>query len=444
MYLSLTKLKLMQSPFLQSHITQLRPSATLAINERSAELIKAGRTVYRLGFGQSPFPVPEPVVAALQKAAHIKDYLPVQGLPLLRKAVALFNRFGLKIDSHEDRILIGPGSKELIFQAQLALDADLLLPSPSWVSYEPQAELARQKVYWLQTTEAGGWKISARILQKACLIEPDRHKMLILNYPNNPVGNTYTTEELEQIAVVARQHQLIIIADEIYGEVHHQGQHVSIAQYYPEGTIISSGLSKWCGAGGWRLGTLSFPEELAWLLAAMRVIASETFTSVSAPIQYAAVAAYAGGPVIEDYLRHSRLILGRIAQYVHSVLTGLAISCPPAEGGFYLFPNFKHYRSNLAAHGITTSIAMCEFFLQEWGIALLPGQAFGRPPEELTARLSFVDFDGSAALHALRMGKGTDANSQWLSTYCPRIVAAMAALQQGLTTISECSPPRRN
>src|SRR5690606_12101120 len=108
---------------------------------------------------------------------------------------------------------------------------------------------------------------------------------------SNPHGYTYCNEELKAIAAVAREYRMLVLADEIYGEVHFLGKHTSIAQYYPEGTIVSSGLSKWCGAGGWRLGTFAFPAQLQWLKNAMATAASETYTSTSAPIQYAAVKA---------------------------------------------------------------------------------------------------------------------------------------------------------
>lgn len=418
----------MTSHRLSANIERLRPSATLAVNERSAQLQAEGKTVYRLGFGQSPFPVPSPVVDALRKAAQVKDYLPVQGLSILRQAVALFNRRTLGLSFSKGQILIGPGSKELIYHVQMALDADLLLPSPSWVSYEPQAELAHQKVKWLETGEGTGWRLSASVLNKACQDDPDRPKLLILNYPNNPTGTTYSVEELNDLADVCRKQNVIVVADEIYGEVHHIGKHHSLAQYYPEGTIVSSGLSKWCGAGGWRLGTMSFPKELDWLLKAMRVIASETFTSVSAPIQYAAVAAYAGGPHIAQYVDHSRRILGAIGQYVYRQLQALSITCPKPEGGFYLFPNFEKYRSFFATQGVTTSLQLCEWLLNNTGVALLPGSAFGRPEEEFTARLSFVDFDGGRTLEELNNNPNKALTDEWVAEYCPRIVAAMQAL----------------
>ncbi len=134
-------------------VQNLKPSATLLINERSKALAKEGHKIYRLGFGQSPFPVPQEVVAELRKHAHEKDYLPVKGLMALREAVAQFNQRTLGINCTAENIMIGPGSKELLLGLQMACDADLILPSPSWVSYEPQAHIVEKKVILVETVE---------------------------------------------------------------------------------------------------------------------------------------------------------------------------------------------------------------------------------------------------------------------------------------------------
>jgi len=172
---------------------------------------------------------------------------------------------------------------------------------------------------------------------------------MILNYPSNPTGSSLKPDQLKALARVARKHKILIISDEIYGDVHHTGQHESIAKYYSEGTIVSSGLSKWCGAGGWRLGTFVFPKNLRWLLDKMTVVASETFTTTSAPIQYAAVKAYQGGTPIEEYLTNSRVILKRVAEASSQLLQKHNILHPPPLGGFYLMPNFAHHRQKLNA-----------------------------------------------------------------------------------------------
>ncbi|MGK0363213.1 MAG: aspartate aminotransferase [Saprospiraceae bacterium] len=418
---------------LHNKIKNLRPSATLAINERSATLSAENRKVYRLGFGQSPFPVPKEVTEALQAHAHEKSYLPVKGLSTLREAVANFYCRNYKMSCTRDDVLIGPGSKELILNLQIALNADLLLPSPSWVSYEPQAQLVDKKVHWLATKIEEGYLLKADTLERFCKKNPDTHKILLLNYPNNPVGNTYPVADLRAIANVAKKYDILILADEIYGEVHHQGAHQSIAQYYPTGTIISSGLSKWCGAGGWRLGTFLFPENLRYILEAMAAIASETFTSVSSPIQYAAVTAFEGSEEIDRYLQDSRRILQAVGNYTFQELSSINIEMPATEGGFYLFPDFQNYTDFFAKKNIYTSVEMCEALLTELGVALLPGTAFGHAPEKFTARLSFVDFNGQRLLELLKQNEKIELDEKFIKTHCPNITTAIKRITNWLS-----------
>lgn len=419
---------------LDNKVQQLKPSATLLINEHSQKLIRAGKEVFKLGFGQSPFPVPDEIVLKLQQHAAVKDYLPVKGLPSLRQAVANHLSLHNNCSYKADQIIIGPGSKELIYNAQLALDANLLLPNPSWVSYAPQAQLVGRETIWLETYQKDNWCLNPEILSKACDANPKQAKILILNYPNNPTGTTYSKKQLQALAEVARNKQLLIIADEIYGLCHHEGRHCSIAEFYPEGTIISTGLSKWCGAGGWRLGVFAIPKPFSWLLEAMATIASETFTSVSAPIQYAAVKAYEGSATIDTYLQNSRAILKAVAIYVQAALTKMNIQAPPAEGGFYLFPNFEAHRKKLEAKGIQDSTQLCETLLTETGVALLPGIAFGRPATEFTTRLSFVDFDGAQTLKVVESNICHPSDPSFINDYCPNIVKAMHGLSNWLSS----------
>ncbi|MAT53320.1 MAG: aspartate aminotransferase [Saprospirales bacterium] len=387
---------------LNLNVRGLQPSATLRINERSAELARQGKSVYRLGFGQSPFPVPEPVVHALRDNAHQKDYLPVKGLRELREAVAKFHNRHTGSQYTAEDVLIGPGSKELMFLLQLVYYGDLVIPRPSWVSYAPQARIAARQVHWVPTKEEENWLMTPAQLEKLCAKDPTHPRLLILNYPANPTGATYSEDDLKAMAEVLEKYGVVVLSDEIYGEVHHDGTHKSIASYYPEGTIISSGLSKWCGAGGWRLGTFAFPESMRWLLNAMAVAASETFTSTSTPVQYAAVRAFQNGPDLEEYLQLSRMALKVVGQAVSDLLDDNNISHPAPQGGFYVFPNFEAYRGALADRNILTSEELCENLLNETGVALLPASDFGFPEEFLGARLSYVDFDGGAALEYIR------------------------------------------
>jgi aspartate aminotransferase len=386
---------------INQHIADLSISETLAINEKSKKLIEEGKRIFRFGLGQSPFPVPDIVVDALKLYAPQKDYLDVKGLLQLRVAVADFHRKKDLVHFSPDNIMIGPGSKELLFLAQLAFDGDILITSPSWVSYLPQAKILGKEIKVIHADYKHNWCIQPEDLELACL-ENSMSKILILNYPGNPDGMTYSEEQLKALAVVAKKHKLIILSDEIYGQIHHQGSHISIARFYPEGTIISSGLSKWCGAGGWRLGTFSFPKTLDWLMNAMTVVASETFTSVSAPIQFAAITAFRGDALIEDYLWHVRRILSQLGNKCAQIFKDAGINVHYPLGGFYLFPDFTPLLNDLKRKKIDSPKSLCERLLDETGVAVLPGYAFNRPEDEFTIRMAYVDFDGAKALSASR------------------------------------------
>jgi len=183
-----------QSPDTQLNldVRGLPPSATVAIEERSELLRRAGRRVFKLGLGQSPFPVPEPVVDALRQNAHRKSYLPVRGLPELREAVARHHRHTFGIGASADDVLVGPGSKELMFLLQLVYYGDLVVPSPAWVSYAPQARILGRHVHTVQTSLADGWRLTPQALDSLCRSDPGRPRIIVLNYPSNPTGTTYT------------------------------------------------------------------------------------------------------------------------------------------------------------------------------------------------------------------------------------------------------------
>ncbi len=391
---------------LNLNVRGLGASATLAINERCDELRLQGRTVYKLGLGQSPFPVPAPVVEALQANAFQKNYLPVKGLAELRTAVAAYHCRRQEMECIPDNVLIGPGSKELMFLLQLVYYGDLVIPTPTWVSYAPQAHIIGRHVRWLRTESADKWRLTPNELEKLCLDDPGRPRIVILNYPANPTGGTYERNELKALAKVARRFGVILLSDEIYGELHHDGRHVSIARYYPEGTIISGGLSKWCGAGGWRLGTFTFPSGLRWLQDAMANVASETYSSTSAPIQYAAVRAFSGGAEIEVYLHRSRQILKALGCRLSARLKQAGINVNTPRGAFYLFPDFCPGEERLRRRGIASSSQLCEALLEDTGVAILPGSNFGRPDDELTARIAYVNFDGARALAMAQLAGG--------------------------------------
>ena len=412
---------------LNMNVRGLGQSATLAINDLSRKRQREGKDVFRLGLGQSPFPVPAPVVAALRDHAHEKDYLPSRGLRELQGAVADFHRRLDGVEISPQNVLIGPGSKELMFLLQLVYYGELMVPTPCWVSYTPQARIIGRQISLIHTKFEDRWRITAEQLRRHCEGERDdfRPRILLLNYPGNPEGCTYEAAMLQEIAEVAREFQLLLLSDEIYGQLHHQGQHISVARYYPEGTIISSGLSKWCGAGGWRLGTFAFPNEFDWLADAIAAVASETFTSVSAPIQYAAVRAFKGGSAIERYLWHSRRILASLGNRIVGILKPAYIQVHDPAGGFYLFLDFSLLKDKFASRGIHDSTALCDRLLEDTGVAILPGAVFERPTEELTARLAYVDFDGAKALTASEtIPLDHPLPEDFIDTWCHRVIKA--------------------
>ena len=386
---------------LHPHLNQLERSATLAINERSAKMAADGQTIYRFGFGQSPFPVPDSIVSALQENAYRKNYLPVEGLFELREAVAAYHNDVDQIHIEPEGVLVSPGSKELIFTLQMAIKGSTLIPAPCWVSYVPQANLVQRDNQYIQTRFEDNWRLLPDQLDFAVKQTSGPH-LLILNYPGNPDGGTYSAEELKALANVARKNNVLILSDEIYGRLYHKGEHVSIARFYPEGTIVSSSLSKWCAAGGWRLGHFAFPKELFWLKEALASITSDTYSCVAAPIQYAGLQAYNDKDTVGEYLFHCRRILSTIGNFCASTLLEAGVNIQSPSGAFYLFPDFESFRISLSEKGIHDSAAMCEQLLQDTRVVLLPGTAFGRPAEELNARIAYVNFDGGKALQTSR------------------------------------------
>lgn len=406
----------MQKKFLR----RVEKSQTLLLNEQSRRLQQEGRNVYKFGFGQSPFLPPQPVIERLQSAAHQKDYSPVAGIPELREAVARFHRQLDGVDIEPEDVLIAPGSKILLYAVMAAFTrADVLVPVPSWVSYIPQAQLSGHNVIKIPTRREARWRLTPELLEQAVKSKADVHvpSILIINYPGNPDGLTYTSNELAGLAAVAREHNLLILSDEIYGLLNHTGSHESIARHCPDNTIITTGLSKWAGAGGWRLGVALLPKALRGAFKETLLgIASETYSCATLPVQTAACEAYRSPEAIGDYVKHQRRILSSLGSGCYRRLHQSGIGVCEPQGGFYLFLDF----GELQGAGVATSEALCEKLLADTGVALLPGTAFGMEPQHLSARLAYVDFDGVKALEAakkieLKQPLGSDYTKEYFS-----------------------------
>ena len=397
-------------------VKDLKPSATLRMNEESKKLETQETKIFKFGFGQSPFQIPKDIVDELKNNAYQNKYLPMQGLPELRSSISRYINNKKKYNYVSENVIIGPGTKELMFLLHLLFDGDVILPVPSWVSYEPQALLGRNKIHWLETTSSNNWFPTAESLEKIISKNKNKNYLLYLNSPNNPSGQI--CNNLEEISVVAKKNNLIILSDEIYSELSFKKDFKSIANYCPEKTIISNGMSKWCGAGGWRLGYFIIPESLNEIKNSLKTLASETFSSVSAPVQYAAIAAYENNH--DEYIDNSKNILKAVGEYVYDNLKSNKVSINKPEGGFYLMPEFSN-------ETFSDSNEMCGNLLKHTGISLLPGSVFGFSKKKMTARLSFTDFNGQEFMKNISQSQKIDQNV--LLKYAPKITEGVEKLK---------------
>ena len=212
---------------------------------------------------------------------------------------------------------------------------------------------------------------------------------------------------------------MIILSDEIYSELSFKDNYKSISSFCPEKTIISTGLSKWCGAGGWRLGYFIVPESLKIIKETLNVLASETFSAVSAPIQYAAIQAYEGDH--KNYIKSSREILKFVGNYVYENLSSNKVLINKPQGGFYIMPEFINAK-------FESSSKMCNKILNETGVALLPGSDFGFNKERMLARLSFTDFNGEKFMKEYE--KDNLLDNQLIKNLAPKVVEGVDKLKK--------------
>ena len=402
---------------LKDLIKNLKPSSTLMINEISKQMEDQGKKIFKFGFGQSPFAIPQDVVEELKNNAYQNKYLPMQGLLHLREVVAKYTSKKKNYEYNSENVIIGPGSKELMFLLHVIFDGDIILPAPSWVSYAPQAILGRNKIQILQTKRENNWFPSGQEIEKIILKDKKKNYLLFLNSPNNPSGQV--CEKLDEISNVAKKYNLMILSDEIYSELTFGENYKSISNFCPEKTIISTGISKWCGAGGWRLGYFIIPDELSEINKMINVLASETFSAVSAPIQYAAIKAYENDH--KKYIRKSKNILSAVSKYVYSNLKSNKILINEPQGGFYMMPEFLNNK-------FKTSSEMCDSLLKDTGVALLPGSDFGFNSNKMLARLSFTDFDGQEFMKQIDDSKLIDEII--INKFAPKIVEGVDKLKK--------------
>lgn len=427
---------MLNNDFLSPVFEGMQPSPTLYINETVNEFWSQGKEVFHMGFGESRFDVHPSLQQALRESANQKSYLPARGLLELRKTVASYYSTKLDHEFETAQVIIGPGSKALIFGLQMVLDTDLFLPTPSWVSYEPQAQLLGKKVFYIQGKASENYQLSISALDEKVRNSQNPNKLLVINSPNNPTGQVLEQAFLKELAEYCRENSILVLSDEIYFLVQHgASKHSSIAHFYPEGTFVLGGLSKHLSLGGWRLGVALLPatELGAQVMEALAVVASETWSSVAAPVQSAAILAYSGDSEIENYIQACAGLHATRTRYIYDRLKSLGIRCTEPQGGFYLTANFDFLAAELRGRGVHTSEQLAQHLLEKRSIASLPGSAFGIPTAELSLRLStsYLDFEkpGDAERLLGLYTSGARGTALMESNYHPQVNKALGAFE---------------
>lgn len=415
-------------PKLSSVAKGLEHSPTLWLNEKVGSIRAEGQQVFHMGFGQSPFPVVERLKESLSNQAYRKDYVPSAGLGELREVVKSYfiKTHGADYIDGAD-VIVAPGSKLILYGLQMAIEGDLIMPVPSWVSYAPQAKMLHTNVIHVETKlDDAGYHIDPDHLKdviKSARSAGQNPTKIILNSPNNPTGLCIPEEELKEIAKICQDEDILIISDEIYGQVRFDGSYSTIAKYAPDHTAVSTGLSKHLSLGGWRIGVGLIPKAQNGLTEALTQISSETWSCVATPIQRAAVDAYAGHEDVEKHIEDCTAIHALMNQTISKGLKAIGIECPMAQGAFYNYPNFEPFRQELSAKGIQSSVDLHKQLLETHNLAALPGTGFGENLESLTLRLSGCDYDGEAALSAYQNGEALD--DAFVAKYAPNVIEAI-------------------
>lgn len=372
---------------LSDRVNSIKPSPTLAVTNRAAELRAAGKNIIGLGAGEPDFDTPDHIKAAAIDAINngFTKYTAVDGTPGLKKAIiAKFKRDnGLSYEPNQ--ILVSSGGKQSFFNMALALlneGDEVIIPAPYWVSYPDMVLVADAQPVILETTQESRFKITPDQLEAAI---NERTRVVVLNSPSNPSGVAYTLEELKALGEVLKQYPDIIIAtDDMYEHILFGDQpFCNILNACPElydQTIVLNGVSKAYSMTGWRIGYAAGPAKL---IGAMKKVQSQSTSNPNSIAQVAAEAALNGdqGCVAEMV----KAFKARHDFVVKSLNEIEGVECIHADGTFYAFPSFQKVIDSRPE--FADDIALAEYLLLEAGVALVPGSAFGAPGN---LRLSFA------------------------------------------------------
>ena len=420
---------------INKNIANLKQSSTLLINEKVKKLRSIGASISHFGFGQSPFPVHISIVNALKENANNNHYLPVAGLKSLRKQIADFLEKNQHINTGEDSIFIGPGSKELLYQSILIFEGEFLIPKGSWVSYIPQIESKGGSYHIVDTEYRNNFKLSPQNLDDFLKNKaPKKQYILILNSPNNPTGAVYSDKEYKALSKICRKYNIIVFSDEIYSQINFVNPFsISISKYYPEKSIVFGGLSKVFSAGGYRLGFMMLPAEMKHLQNAYKSLFSETFSCVSSPVQFAALKAYEFSITLKKYVATSVEILKGISEFIYNEFSEIKIQCTKSEGAFYMVIGFNLFKNKISELGINTNSELANYVLENYKFAMLPGIDFGFKEDELFFRIAFVDFDGEKIMTAFKNNNKVDLD--FIKEYAPNIFSGVEKMKKFISDL---------
>ncbi len=355
----------------------IKPSPTLAVTAKAAELRATGRDIIGLGAGEPDFDTPPHIKDAAIKAIHDgkTKYTAADGLPELKRAIADKFRRENGLAYETDQILVSCGAKHSIFnlmQGLLNPGDEVIIPAPYWVSYPDMARLAGAKPVVINTGLENRFKITKEQLAGAIT---DKSRLLMINSPSNPTGVNYSVEELAEIASALVDHpEIIILTDDIYEHIlWGRAGFNNIVNVCPElydRAVVVNGVSKAYSMTGWRIGYLGGPVSL---VKAMKKIQSQSTSNPSSIAQYAAIAALDGD---QTYIKESLEIFKQRHDFVYNGLNGIdGVECIASDGTFYSFPNMQAVIDKL--DGVHNDIELGEYLLEKAEVALVPGSAFG-------------------------------------------------------------------
>ena len=408
-------------------------SPTLAANERVRAKLAAGEDVLHLAFGEAGLPVLPAVADKLAEGAGRNGYGPVAGSADARKAAAgyLSRR---RIPTDAGQIVLAPGSKPLLYALLHVLPGDVVLPVPCWVSYGAHAAIAGKRVIGAPIGEAAGGVPDPAHL-RAALAEAAgigaRPGVLVLTLPDNPTGTVAPPELVREVCEVAEAAGLLIVCDEIYRDLAYEPESlVSPAELLPERTFVTTGLSKHMALGGWRVGLVRLADgplgEAAG--AAIGGLASEIWSALAAPMQHAAAYVLSEPPEIVEHVDASRRLHRAVAQAAHAIVTDAGARCRPPRGAFYLYPDF-------AGRPFASGAELAEHLLEERGVAVLTGAAFGDDPAALRFRLATSLLYGKTEEQRLEALRSDDPTAlPWIAAALERMRAGFQGSQNASTT----------